>query len=122
MISAKHGHVNNTNDLKRKIDVLKEVLERILRGEKVDLKRELGTGRREMEEEWARWLEMVEDADSWGERRKKVEEVEVPKVTKQNVREYPVERSIKLPKAARVKKVEEEEERPKETGGKATFL
>jgi hypothetical protein len=52
MIALRHEYENFSRNADARIALLKEVIERVQRGEKVDVEGLLGTGNKEKEKEW----------------------------------------------------------------------
>jgi hypothetical protein len=75
ILGTKNEHRNYVSAAKNRIARLREVIERLHRGEEVDVEKELGSGVQSEEEEWERALrEIVEEDRRWGERKKEDEE------------------------------------------------
>ncbi|PGH32522.1 hypothetical protein GX50_04696 [[Emmonsia] crescens] len=64
MIMLRNDHANYTRSADAKIRLLKEVIERIQKGEDVDVKRLLGTGDEAKEREWEEVLREIEQEES----------------------------------------------------------
>lgn len=52
MLALKHDHAAYTRSTDAKIALLREVVDRVSRGEKVDVEKMLGTGNEAKEREW----------------------------------------------------------------------
>ncbi|KAJ5183173.1 hypothetical protein N7492_000789 [Penicillium capsulatum] len=69
MLSLKNGYAAYTRTTDAKIELLKEVIERVQKGEKVDVERLLGTGDEAKEKEWDQVLREIEQEDTlWQQR------------------------------------------------------
>ncbi|OJJ44900.1 hypothetical protein ASPZODRAFT_134316 [Penicilliopsis zonata CBS 506.65] len=64
MIGLKNDYAGYTRSTDAKIRLLKEVIEKIQRGEKVDVEKMLGTGDEAKEREWGEVLREIEEEDS----------------------------------------------------------
>lgn len=71
IISLRREMLNFSRLTEAKLDVLREVVDSVRRGEDVDVKKALGTGDPEQEKEWAQVMEEVEKTDMLWEGRKK---------------------------------------------------
>ncbi|KAE8391536.1 hypothetical protein BDV23DRAFT_68927 [Aspergillus alliaceus] len=74
MIALKNEYSAYTRTTDSKIRLLREVIERVKKGEKVDVERLLGTGDQGKEREWDEILREIEEEDSlWHQKSKKEE-------------------------------------------------
>ncbi|KAJ6016910.1 hypothetical protein N7451_000289 [Penicillium sp. IBT 35674x] len=72
MLSLKNSYATYTRTTDAKIELLKEVIERIKNGEKVDVEKLLGTGDNAQEREWEEVLREIEQEDTlWQQRNNK---------------------------------------------------
>ncbi|OAT08954.1 hypothetical protein BDBG_04546 [Blastomyces gilchristii SLH14081] len=80
MIMLRNEYANDTRSADAKTRLLKEVIERIQKGEDVDVKRLLGTGDEAKEREWEEVLKEIEQEESlWHSRAKRTHRGNVPK-------------------------------------------
>ncbi|KAG7009886.1 hypothetical protein G7Y79_00001g001580 [Physcia stellaris] len=63
MISLRNDFLNFSRKADAKIGLLREVIERVQRGEEVDVEGLLGTGDEEKEREWEEVIREIEEAD-----------------------------------------------------------
>lgn len=70
LIATRHDFADYSRRTQTKIAVLREVVERLKKGEEVDVKAMLGTGKREEEKEWEEILKEIEEEDKAFHRRK----------------------------------------------------
>ncbi|KAE8356220.1 hypothetical protein BDV28DRAFT_127605 [Aspergillus coremiiformis] len=78
MIALKNDYSAYTRTTDAKILLLREVIERVKNGEKVDVERLLGTGDQGKEREWEEVLREIEEEDSLWHKRSKDEESNQP--------------------------------------------
>ncbi|KAE8147729.1 hypothetical protein BDV25DRAFT_28526 [Aspergillus avenaceus] len=76
MIALKNEYAAYTRSTDAKITLLREVIQRVKNGEKVDVERLLGTGDQAKEREWEEILREIEEEDSLWHRKSKKEEAE----------------------------------------------
>ncbi|PGH09347.1 hypothetical protein GX51_00790 [Blastomyces parvus] len=80
MIMLRNEYANYTRSADAKIRLLREVIERIQKGEDVDVKRLLGTGDEAKEREWEEVLKEIEQEESlWHSKSKRTHRAGVPK-------------------------------------------
>ncbi|KAJ5653540.1 hypothetical protein N7490_000543 [Penicillium lividum] len=82
MLSLKNSYATYTRTTDAKIELLKEVIERIKSGEKVDVEKLLGTGDDAQEREWEEVLKEIEQEDTLWQQRNKKESEKKPTETK----------------------------------------
>ncbi|KAK0515724.1 hypothetical protein JMJ35_001758 [Cladonia borealis] len=63
MLALRHEYPTSSRKADAKIALLKEVLDKIRRGEEVDVDKVLGTGDEEQEQEWADVIKHIEEED-----------------------------------------------------------
>jgi hypothetical protein len=73
LLNIKREMLNFTRQTDAKIAALREVIQRVKNGEDVDVKRILGTGDAEQEQEWEQVIQELETTDMLWEGRKKRE-------------------------------------------------
>ncbi|KAJ6000050.1 hypothetical protein N7481_000459 [Penicillium waksmanii] len=73
MLTLKNDYTAYRRSTDAKIELLKEVIERVKRGEKVDVEKLLGTGDEAQEKEWEDVLREIEEEDSLWHRKDKKE-------------------------------------------------
>ncbi|KAE8382691.1 hypothetical protein BDV26DRAFT_223274 [Aspergillus bertholletiae] len=76
MIALKNDYRAYTRTTDAKITLLREVIERVKNGEKVDVERLLGTGDQGKEREWEEILQEIEEEDSLWHQKQKTQESE----------------------------------------------
>ncbi|KAJ5099301.1 hypothetical protein N7532_006302 [Penicillium argentinense] len=80
MLTLKNDYAGYRRTTDAKIELLKEVIERVKSGEKVDVEKLLGTGDEAKEKEWEEVLREIEQEDTlWSQRSKKETIPEPPK-------------------------------------------
>lgn len=80
IISLRREMLNFTRQTDAKLELLREVVQRVKNGEDVDVKRALGTGDPEQEKEWEQVMKELEETDMLLESRKRREAKRVQKV------------------------------------------
>ncbi|KAJ6085992.1 hypothetical protein N7486_010273 [Penicillium sp. IBT 16267x] len=96
MLSLKNSYATYTRTTDAKIELLKEVIERIKSGEKVDVEKLLGTGDNAQEREWEEVLREIEQEDTlWQQRNNK--EPKPPTETKMEVTQNPEVKETAVP-------------------------
>ncbi|WEW58824.1 hypothetical protein PRK78_004292 [Emydomyces testavorans] len=74
MVQIKNDHANYVRSTEAKIRVLREVIERLQKGEDVDVRKMLGTGNEAAEREWEDVLEeIVQEEEHWRSRTRESE-------------------------------------------------
>ncbi|KAJ5176502.1 uncharacterized protein N7482_002379 [Penicillium canariense] len=82
LLTLKNGYASYSRSADAKIELLKEVIERVQKGEKVDVEKILGTGDEAQELEWEDVLRQIEQEDAQWHSKQKAE-----KESKQSARE-----------------------------------
>ena len=93
IIGLKREMLNFTRQTDAKLDLLREVVERVKRGEDVDVKKALGTGDAEQEKEWEQVIQELERTDMLLEGRKKRDAKRAEKAEQIRLRDEERERS-----------------------------
>ncbi|KAJ5655684.1 hypothetical protein N7507_007634 [Penicillium longicatenatum] len=97
MLSLKNSYATYTRTTDAKIELLREVIERIKSGEKVDVEKLLGTGDNMQEREWEEVLREIEQEDTlWQQRNNKGSKQE-PNEIKMEVTQHPESKEPALP-------------------------
>lgn len=73
IIATRRDMLNFTRQTDAKLDVLREVVQRVKNGEDVDVRKALGTGDPTQEQEWEHVIQELEDTDMLWEGRKRRE-------------------------------------------------
>ncbi|KAL9044692.1 MAG: hypothetical protein Q9214_002186 [Letrouitia sp. 1 TL-2023] len=74
MVGLRNDYIAFSRKTDAKIALLREVIEKIRRGEEVDVKGLLGTGNKEKEQDWENALKEIEEQDRlWQSKRKRRE-------------------------------------------------
>ncbi|KAJ5698313.1 hypothetical protein N7462_000318 [Penicillium macrosclerotiorum] len=74
MLTLKNGYASYSRSADAKIELLKEVIERVKKGEKVDVEKLLGTGDEAQEKEWEEVLKQIEQEDALWNKQKQAEQ------------------------------------------------
>ncbi|KAI9812117.1 MAG: hypothetical protein M1826_002947 [Phylliscum demangeonii] len=88
-LALRHDFAEHTRKAALRIELLREVIERVMKGEEVDVERLLGTGDETREKDWARFLKEMEEYDAvsiatsqtWGKELKAEKVAEAEKAT-----------------------------------------
>jgi hypothetical protein len=87
LISIKREMLNFTRQTDAKLELLREVVQRVKNGEDVDVKKALGTGDQEHEREWEQVMKELEETDMLMEGRKKREAKRAQKEQQRRIKE-----------------------------------
>ncbi|CAI7658803.1 unnamed protein product [Penicillium pancosmium] len=90
MLTLKNDYTAYRRSTDARIELLKEVIERVKRGEKVDVEKLLGTGDEAQEKEWEDVLREIEEEDSLWHRKEKKESAQAQQVEEQT---QPIQKS-----------------------------
>ncbi|KAJ5929367.1 hypothetical protein N7454_007215 [Penicillium verhagenii] len=89
MLSLKNSYATYTRTTDAKIELLKEVIERIKSGEKIDVEKLLGTGDDAQEREWEEVLREIEQEDTLWQQRNNKEAKKEPTEAKMEATQAP---------------------------------
>ncbi|KAJ5934608.1 hypothetical protein N7466_004155 [Penicillium verhagenii] len=89
MLSLKNSYATYTRTTDAKIELLKEVIERIKSGEKIDVEKLLGTGDDAQEREWEEVLREIEQEDTLWQQRNNKEAKKEPTEAKMEATQTP---------------------------------
>ncbi|KAJ9207919.1 hypothetical protein DTO166G4_3487 [Paecilomyces variotii] len=95
LLLLKKDYEAYTRSADAKIKLLKEVIEKINNGEKVDVERLLGTGDAHKEREWDEVLREIEAEDSLWHQKRSEKDAQAPAQTEPVVQEQPAEQRAK---------------------------
>lgn len=87
MITLRNEMLNFSRKTQAKLDLLREVVQRVKNGEDVDVKRVLGTGDPKEEQEWEEVVKELETTDALWEGRKKREAKRVEKAEQRRIKD-----------------------------------
>lgn len=93
IIGVKREMLNFTRQTDAKLELLREIVERVKRGEDIDVKKALGTGDVEQEREWEQVIQELERTDMLLEGRKKRDAKRAEKAEQTRLRDEERERS-----------------------------
>lgn len=93
IIGVKREMLNFTRQTDAKLELLREIVERVKRGEDIDVKKALGTGDVEQEREWEQVIQELERTDMLLEGRKKRDAKRAEKAEQARLRDEERERS-----------------------------
>lgn len=97
IIAVRREMLNFTRQTDAKLELLREVVQRVKNGEDVDVRRALGTGDPEQEKEWEQVMKELEETDMLQEGRKKREAKRVQKAEERRLKDEERQRSSAPP-------------------------
>lgn len=97
IIAVRREMLNFTRQTDAKLELLREVVQKVKNGEDVDVKRALGAGDPEQEKEWEQVMKELEEADMLLEGRNKREATRVHKAEERRLKDESRQRSTDAP-------------------------
>lgn len=97
IISIRREMLNFTRQTDAKLEILREVVQRVKSGEDVDVKKALGTGDPDQEKEWEQVIQELENTDMLWEGRKKRDAKRVEKAEERRLKDEEKKRSTTEP-------------------------
>lgn len=94
MIALKNDIANFSRRADAKIGLLREVIERVQRGEEVDVERVLGTGDKESEREWEDVLREIEEEEALFQSKKRRKAMKEAAAREEKAREQEMEQEM----------------------------
>lgn len=108
MIALKNDIANFSRRADAKIGLLREVIERVQRGEEVDVERVLGTGDKESEREWEDVLREIEEEEALFQSKKRRKAMKEAAAREEKAREQEVEQERGQKLVRELKRTEEQ--------------